>query len=1071
MRKHIIFLLSMFSATLACGHTANTNVKLSKAVNDTLPSVPQNTNYVFTRTMLSEDGGKYFDEIQFYDGLGRESERTLSDGNNFLGAIYKHFLQEYDSLGRAEKTWLPATSKQTFLKPKSYKLLINGAYDRNDKRPFAQTIYEPSSTLNRTFRQYSPGDAWADHPKQTEYLANTSSDLLRCSFYYINEYNYLDRQNDYPTGDLNVTKTADEDGKTTYTFIDKQGHTVLIRQLNGSEKADTYSVYDSMGRLRFVLPPMINDNISLSNLELYAYEYKYDSFGRCISKKLPGCSAISYVYDKSDRIILSQDGNQSLKKEWTFTFYDNIGRETLKGLCNLTAKPSLENVIVRAYRTSTENGGVLKSGYEVENFPYALSSLLQANYYDDYYFTSDIQLAYDHNSKYDFQYINATYGSISARGLLTGTKVKILGTDLYLSSAFYYDDKGKIVQSRSQNHKGGYDVEYYSYTFSGKPSAKMCTYQVKNGNQYVEEYGYVYNEVDDIISINHKFGDAINSKKLISYQYDTARRIQFKDVGMNGVITRYIYDIHDQMTESTSPFFSQQLFYHNGTGTPCYNGNISSMTWKSESDANMRGYRFKYDGLNRLVHAEYGEKDDMSLNRGRYDEGITSYDKNGNIRGLQRFGQTDTNAYGQVDGLSLSYTGNRLLCVTDSATKNTYGSGFDFKKGAELATEYFYDTNGNLTKDLNKKITDIQYNCLNLPQTIEFVDGSTVSYLYRADGRKLQVTHKNENSVNVTDYCGNAVYENGSLKKILTEGEGYISLSGSTPVYNYYLKDHMGNIRIVYDQNREVKDVNHYYPFGGLIASSANSNQPYKYNGKELDRKNGLDWYDYGARHYDATLGRWHVIDSSSEKNYSNTPYGYCFNNPVTHIDPDGKQGVAIPTPYGPLPFYYPLANTQSYNLPSDQQIMRHTSNKFAELGQMITDAPKMSYTFGSLLFYQVKSAVSPEYNHQRKRDRRAKEDLDQQQANIANSIDTNVSGMMPNGDPAPKRDPKDGGKKTIIGLGVTGTGYFIDGIWEIFNPKPGQDAVEAHTDVEKERIQNNEPTMWEKIFSNIFKQ
>lgn len=281
----------------------------------------------------------------------------------------------------------------------------------------------------------------------------------------------------------------------------------------------------------------------------------------------------------------------------------------------------------------------------------------------------------------------------------------------------------------------------------------------------------------------------------------------------------------------------------------------------------------------------------------------------------------------------------------------------------------------------------------------------------------------------------------------------------------------MGNIRIVYDQNREVKDVNHYYPFGGLIASSANSNQPYKYNGKELDRKNGLDWYDYGARHYDATLGRWHVIDSSSEKNYSNTPYGYCFNNPVTHIDPDGKQGVAIPTPYGPLPFYYPLANTQSYNLPSDQQIMRHTSNKFAELGQMITDAPKMSYTFGSLLFYQVKSAVSPEYNHQRKRDRRAKEDLDQQQANIANSIDTNVSGMMPNGDPAPKRDPKDGGKKTIIGLGVTGTGYFIDGIWEIFNPKPGQDAVEAHTDVEKERIQNNEPTMWEKIFSNIFKQ
>lgn len=1055
--------------TLVGGHTTNNGIEPRKVVNDTLPSVQLNTNYILTRTMLSEDSEKYSDEIQFYDGLGRESERTISDGSKRIAPSYRHFLQEYDSLGRVEKKWLPAISNKTYLNPEICKVVIDPAYSTEDKRTYSQTIYDPSSNQNRVSRHYGPGEAWAEHPVKREYMTNTSTELLSCSFYYINEYNYLARQNDYRPGELSVTKVTDEDGKTTYSFVDKQGRTVLVRQLNGSEKADTYYVYDNMGRLRFVLPPMMNDNISLSNLEMYAYEYRYDNYSRCISRKLPGCSAVKYVFDKTDRIILTQDGNQSSKDEWTFTFYDNIGREVVKGLCKPGTNPSLNNVTVKAHRTSIENGGVVNSGYEVENFPYTPSSLLQANYYDDYYFTSNLQLAYEHNSKYDTQYTNAAFGSISTRGLLTGTKVKALETDSYLLSTFYYDDKGKIVQKRSQNHKEGYDLEYYSYTFSGKPSAKMYTYQVRNGKKYAEEYNYVYNELDDIITIKHKFGDAVNFTQLVSYQYDSARRLQFKDVGMKGILTRNIYDIRNQLTESSSPFFSQKLFYQNGIGTPCYNGNISSMRWKSEGDANTRGYRFSYDGLNRLINAEYGEKDDISLNKGHFDERITSYDKNGNILKMQRFGLTGENAYGLVDNLSLSHNGNHLLSVIDNSTATAYGNGFDFKDGANLDVEYSYDAKGNLIKDLNKKIVDIKYNYLNLPSTIEFVDGSTVSYMYRADGRKLQVSYQNGGSINIIDYCGNAIYENGKLIKILTEGEGYISFSGSTPIYNYYLKDNMGNVRIVYDQNREVKEVNHYYPFGGLIASSSNSAQPYKYNGKELDRKNGLDWYDYGARQYDATLGRWHVMDPSSENNYSNTPYGYCFNNPITHIDPDGRQGIAIPTPYGPLPFYYPLTNTQSYNLPSDQQIMRHTSDKATELGQMITDMPKMAYTFGSLLYYQAKNAISPEYDHQRKRDRRAKEDLDRNQANIANSIDANISGMMPNGDPAPKRNPKDGGMKTTIALGVTATGLLIDSALEISNPSPGQDAVNAHTDAEKERIQKNEPTIWEKLIKTIF--
>lgn len=84
------------------------------------------------------------------------------------------------------------------------------------------------------------------------------------------------------------------------------------------------------------------------------------------------------------------------------------------------------------------------------------------------------------------------------------------------------------------------------------------------------------------------------------------------------------------------------------------------------------------------------------------------------------------------------------------------------------------------------------------------------------------------------------------------------------------------------------------------------------------------------------------------------------------------------------------------------------------EVRQIITDIPRMSYAFGTLLYYQAKNAISPEYEHQRNRERKSKEELDRNQANIAKSIDTNVSGMMPNGDPAPKRKPK-GWRGTIL--------------------------------------------------------
>ena len=191
----------------------------------------------------------------------------------------------------------------------------------------------------------------------------------------------------------------------------------------------------------------------------------------------------------------------------------------------------------------------------------------------------------------------------------------------------------------------------------------------------------------------------------------------------------------------------------------------------------------------------------------------------------------------------------------------------------------------NLTKDLNKCTTNISYNSLSLPQVVTFSNGSTITYLYTADGRKLRTVHVTNGTATTTDYCGNVIYENGTQKLLLTE-EGYVDLVNSNTYY-YYLKDHQGNNRVVVSSSGTVMETNHYYPFGGVFSTNTNV-QPYKYNGKELDSKNGLNWYDYGARHYDAALGRWHVVDPLAEKYYPSSPFVYCDNNPINRIDTNG---------------------------------------------------------------------------------------------------------------------------------------------------------------------------------------
>ena len=106
----------------------------------------------------------------------------------------------------------------------------------------------------------------------------------------------------------------------------------------------------------------------------------------------------------------------------------------------------------------------------------------------------------------------------------------------------------------------------------------------------------------------------------------------------------------------------------------------------------------------------------------------------------------------------------------------------------------------------------------------------------------------------------------------------------------FYLTDHLGNVRVVADEQGTDRQVTHYYPFGSAFMDGKSPGlQPYKYNGKEQDKMHGLNLYDYHARHYDSAIDRFTTMDPLAEKYYSISPYIYVANNPLKFMDPDGR--------------------------------------------------------------------------------------------------------------------------------------------------------------------------------------
>lgn len=575
------------------------------------------------------------------------------------------------------------------------------------------------------------------------------------------------------------------------------------------------SLNDYTGNLGIVI-----DNNTLND---YAYQYKYDERNRLIEKKLPGKDWEYIVYDKLDRVMLTQDANLKSNNKWLFTKYDPFDRAVYTGIwTNPTSGQTREqvqttvnnqtNVVWSENKLASQQivGTPATTIYYTNNaFPKTNFEILTVNYFDNYVF--------------DFGSTPFISGLASnVKSLATGSKTKILDHNTWIKTTTYYDEKARVIYTASENENLD-TKEYVRYTldFIGKVTKTETTHQKGNNTPITIVDNFTYDHAGRLLTQKQKI-NALPEQLIAKNTYDELGQLIRKDVENTEVnpLQKVDYDYNirgwlksiNNTSRLQNNLFAFDIKYDDvekplgySNVEPLYNGNISATNWKTDNGTTAhRGYYYAYDNLNRFKTGNYFENDQITS---KYNESINAYDRNGNILTLYRQGQDSTNPLniGYLDNLTYTYKGNRLMAVKDNyGTTGNAAEGF--KDGNTVGDDYTYDANGNMLVDKNKGITtNIIYNHLNLPTEIEFSNGGKIGYVYDAKGTKISKTVIQPGLSNgpTTEYSGSFIYQkqssgSASVLQFFSHPEGYVANNNGTYSYVFQYKDHLGNIRLSY---------------------------------------------------------------------------------------------------------------------------------------------------------------------------------------------------------------------------------------------------------------------------------
>ncbi len=892
-----------------------------------------------------DDYTKAINTIQYLDGSGRPMQsvgyRTSPNVQDLLMGT-----NTLDQVGRVKRSYLPV---QGNLSNGSYQTNATTLAETFyvDTAPYNEVETYEASPFSRPLKTVGAGQAFRTGTSKgsTEHIYTAGVGIRK---YIVNEdvngnVTSVNGSLSFSDGDLLMRVQTDEANNSTKEFIDKEGRTIETWQISttGSILKTAY-IYDDVSRLRYIIPPKAYDlantfdETTLPNTSYFnegVYAFRYDERGRVVEKHTPSGGWHYTVYNELDQALLSQNPRQRETNLWEWVRYDGHGRIVMGGtLTSTSSRATLQTAFLNFLvdtqfeERSTASGNLY--GYTSRSFPSSItivaSDVKRVYYFDDYTWVNNTALGFT-------QYKTQQWGN--PKGLATGSLVRKLDSGVMLKSVMYYDDKNRLIQSQTENRFGGVNQTDLVLNFAGDLLEERTIYRKPSKTDITTSTKYTYDHVGRKTGAIH----FLNGKPtpLAQYKHDGIGRViqkRLMQVGNDfiiegspqpngdqdianrfvllttGTITAengtylacispnmlqeidYTYNVRGQLRGinldasgnlalTNGDVFGMKLDYHE-TGV-FFDGKLHKQTWKSTSQATNRGFTYTYDDFKRIQEATYA-----GAGNENYNLSGMAYDANGNITALQRSGLTGSNSWGAIDNLIYHYNtaSNRLSYIEDNSLT---GEGFKDSGGT---ADFTYYNDGSLKSDNNRGITLIEYNYMGLPDIIRFGSTQRIENIYDAEGTKLSQKLVNGTTTIATDYMGDLIYRNDSLKTISND-EGRITYKNDTTYkYQFFIIDHLGNTRAIIerlDATTALVQETHYGAWGEILEGIGQTGDwKFLFQGNEYIDAFGYNTSDFNLRQYDPWRGQFDSIDPID--NYSVGGTVSMLNNPLTYTDKNG---------------------------------------------------------------------------------------------------------------------------------------------------------------------------------------
>ncbi len=834
---------------------------------------------IYTSPLNGSNNSKEFNFSVSSQPSATLNYEILNSSDGFVNYDYDDIFKLPNTIKTVNRIANPSTDQQ---------LITKYSFDRDDLYSSVENYSPSESHILKTYPNYFGQDFFKIDPENRgiKFYYDIRGELTKqasldeylsteiASKFLAYNYNVFDPTDpSYDPGWFRmVTATDEESHNITRTYFDMFGKIVKNDEIH-SNNPTIYS-YNNKEQLDTVTSP-----------EGFITTYEYNQAGLLKKKKNNDVGRNDFIYDKFGNLRFSfhEDEYSDYLVKVQYFNYDNSGRLKFKGIVEIGHFITYNSFIAEFDGDESYTREIFRPAIELtipslEIWSADYNKFLTANMYDSYNKTGVFSQMSDPESP-------AVINGRNLNGKLVATAFRDFTTDSWNYKIFGYDELGNIshywIKMGSQDWvkvETEYDLAgnityqnipdhhfWYKYDDFGRLE-QVLSNQTNNKITAVLEGDYTYNNTDQLTS----FSNAALTNPT-TYSYSSTRGWLLSISGHNQIFQEtLLYQDNGLIEQMTIDY----------TGAPV---NSPVETWGNHY------FNYTYNHTNQLIQSKY--------NNNLYNDNSEewNYDKDGNVIEYEK----------PLGGIISYFTyiagSNKLTCVNDIDGPDGY--------------RYSYDTWGNVKQkkdDLSLPLYSFNnYNTLNL--NTELVDhqlNATYHYKYDENGQRIykeKVGDASSGEFYLVDQFGKtlAVYNTEIFKPkmINIHGNDLIGRIDLTWVLEqpgvyirdvderlYYIKDHLGNIRLTLSENNsEIISAQDYKPFGEIYRdyNNADYNGKYKFSSKEKDTESELDYF--GARYYDSKIFRWLTVDPLADKYSGWSSYNYCINNPMRYIDPDGK--------------------------------------------------------------------------------------------------------------------------------------------------------------------------------------